>query len=80
MKATSGEADDELYSWGSTKSGILGFGEPKSEILNRPTRIEFAEKSTERPFKVGIISVGEDHAALITSSHDFYCWGANKLG
>lgn len=80
MKATSGESEDELFSWGSTKSGILGHGEPKSEIVNKPTRIEFGEKSTDKPLKVSMISVGADHAALITSSHNLYSWGANKMG
>ena len=68
---------DEVFSWGSVESGILGRQDTSSNA--RPSKIEFEEVS-EKPLKVKQMSVGADHAAVVTTTSEVLVWGANDVG
>ena len=68
---------DEVFSWGSVERGILG--RPATGGNARPSKIEFDEVS-DRPLKVKQMSVGADHAAVVTPTSEVLVWGANNAG
>ena len=80
LRAKVSDASDELYAWGSTFNGILGQGFDDTTKLFEasPTKIEFPQE--EEKLRIRQVSVGDYHAALITSTRELFCWGSNLKG
>ena len=80
LRANVKDVSDELYAWGSTYDGILGqgFGDDTTQFVVSPTKIEFPQ--VEKKLRIKQVSVGDYHAALITSKRELYCWGSNLKG
>ena len=74
-KATS-DPLDQLYAWGSTKDGVLGLGPgiAENDVLATPSKVELPTVTIEQ------VSIGDGHAAVLTSDQRLFMWGSNKSG
>ena len=74
------DASDELYSWGSSSNGVLGLKSTQQSMVSFPSKVEFPEDSNGKPMRIGSLSIGDNHGALLTTAHSVYFWGDNASG
>lgn len=68
--------DHDVYSWGSNKSGQLGFA---PEEVDHISMSEPRHVHTLRTVKIQQIACGQDHS-LALDDNDMYSWGSGKNG
>jgi len=69
-------ANGDLYSWGRSSSGRLGYPTTKDYVA-QPTLVNFPKTSNNNPlFEVADICCGAHHSLLLTSDGKIYSWGS----
>ena len=60
----------EVYTWGKSKDGVLGFKNSTSVNVNLPTKVTELDN-----IKIKYLSCGQNHVAAISENGEVYTWG-----
>ena len=66
----------QMYSWGTSQCGALGF--KINSRVYKPTHLPIVQENTETP--IIQIACGFNHSMCITHYHQIYSWGWNNNG
>ena len=76
MHALAITVSGQMYSWGTSQCGALGFR--NKDRIYRPTYLPIIQENAETP--VIQIACGFNHSMCITHYHQVYSWGWNNNG
>ncbi len=64
----------KAYSWGSHENGVLGLGDIKEKVFEKPTLIE------KLPSNIRMVCCSDSHSMALTMNGEVYAFGLNIYG